>query len=274
VYIGLAEPLRDIETLFAGRRLDNDVNLYDYRARQYAMGLGGFASRDPMGIVGGVNLYEYVDDSPINYGDPDGLYRIWFGAGFGNTRRGVSSWEKYKPAITSALGNVASRYRKLRNEINTELNSLSPCERDILGPQVQPLLDTVAKLVSGFDSKEETYIISHGDLSHTGVWFLNHPDAHAITTSAFLIWHGQTQLNDTIEPYPWYEMTQNELEVLLFHEASHLYGTWDDDRGGQMMNAHIIERMYNGTFAGNAFWQRMKNLAKTQCDCRPSGSGL
>jgi hypothetical protein len=48
---------------------------------------GRFISKDPAGIKGGINLYSYVQNNPINKTDPSGLCDdcpngIWSGAGF------------------------------------------------------------------------------------------------------------------------------------------------------------------------------------------------
>ncbi len=65
--------------LFTGRRLDEETGLYYYRARMYDAELGRFVGRDPIGYYGGMNLYEYVRDNPINGSDPDGLRPAeWF----------------------------------------------------------------------------------------------------------------------------------------------------------------------------------------------------
>jgi len=58
---------------FTGRRLDSETGLYYYRARYYDVDLGRFIGRDPIGYKGGINLYEYVGDSPTNRTDPSGL---------------------------------------------------------------------------------------------------------------------------------------------------------------------------------------------------------
>jgi RHS repeat-associated protein len=47
------------------------LNLAAYRA--YDAELGRWLSRDPIGEMGGVNLYGYVNNSPIAYRDPSGL---------------------------------------------------------------------------------------------------------------------------------------------------------------------------------------------------------
>jgi RHS repeat-associated protein len=58
--------------LYTGRQLDEEAGLYFYRARYYDTLKGRFLQRDPLGYVDGMNLYEYVKDSPMNATDPDG----------------------------------------------------------------------------------------------------------------------------------------------------------------------------------------------------------
>ena len=58
--------------LFTGREKDfND--LYYYRARTYSPLNGRFMQKDPIGIDGGLNLYGYCGNNPVNYCDPLGL---------------------------------------------------------------------------------------------------------------------------------------------------------------------------------------------------------
>ena len=58
-------------TQFTGRENDG-TGLYYYRARYHIPSVGQFASEDPIGFHGGVNLYTYVEDSPTNLVDPSG----------------------------------------------------------------------------------------------------------------------------------------------------------------------------------------------------------
>ncbi|MEJ7622663.1 MAG: RHS repeat-associated core domain-containing protein [Pyrinomonadaceae bacterium] len=59
---------------YTGRELDGDTGLMYYRARFYDPVLGRFISEDPIGFGGGdVNLYGYVQNSPVRRNDPLGL---------------------------------------------------------------------------------------------------------------------------------------------------------------------------------------------------------
>jgi len=71
---------------FTGRPWDDDVDLYDFRARLYDPEVGRFASEDPSGFAGGdMNLYRYANNSPVMYVDPSGLGY----SGFGDVARAI-----------------------------------------------------------------------------------------------------------------------------------------------------------------------------------------
>ncbi len=59
--------------LFTGRRIDAESGLYYYRARHYDPEDGRFVQPDPIGFEGGINLYAYASNNPINFIDPLGL---------------------------------------------------------------------------------------------------------------------------------------------------------------------------------------------------------
>ena len=59
---------------YTGRENDG-TGLYYYRARYYHPELQRFLSEDPIGFSGsGVNFYPYVNNAPVNYTDPLGLF--------------------------------------------------------------------------------------------------------------------------------------------------------------------------------------------------------
>jgi RHS repeat-associated protein len=57
---------------FAGRELDSETRLNYLRARYYDPQTGRFLSEDPIGLVGGINMYSYVRNDPVNQTDPSG----------------------------------------------------------------------------------------------------------------------------------------------------------------------------------------------------------
>jgi RHS repeat-associated protein len=59
--------------LFTGRRLDDETNLYYYRARFMDPVQGRFLQRDRLGYADGMGLYEYVNDRVTHSTDPLGL---------------------------------------------------------------------------------------------------------------------------------------------------------------------------------------------------------
>lgn len=69
----LAEGSASTRYTYTGREADAEVGLMYYRARWYDPQLGRFLSEDPIGLDGGMNMYSYVGNNPINFNDPSGL---------------------------------------------------------------------------------------------------------------------------------------------------------------------------------------------------------
>jgi RHS repeat-associated protein len=65
----LAQPLQ-----FSTKPYDDKTGLSYYGFRFYAPAVGRWMTRDPISELGGINLYEFVRNNPLNYGDPLGLW--------------------------------------------------------------------------------------------------------------------------------------------------------------------------------------------------------
>ena len=59
--------------MFQGREFDAETGLYYYRARYYDPQIGRFLTQDPLAYSGGLNLYSFVLNNPLNLTDPSGL---------------------------------------------------------------------------------------------------------------------------------------------------------------------------------------------------------
>lgn len=58
---------------YAAREWDPDAGIYFNRARWYDPDVHRFLSQDPIGTQGGLNLYAYAGNDPVNGNDPSGL---------------------------------------------------------------------------------------------------------------------------------------------------------------------------------------------------------
>ena len=58
---------------YTGQAWLPELGMYYYKARMYSPTLGRFMQTDPIGPAGGINLYAYVGNDPINATDPLGL---------------------------------------------------------------------------------------------------------------------------------------------------------------------------------------------------------
>ena len=58
---------------FQGREIEWTTGLYYFRARWYDPVVGRWLSKDPIGISGGLNLYAFCGNNPVNFTDPLGL---------------------------------------------------------------------------------------------------------------------------------------------------------------------------------------------------------
>lgn len=59
-----------------GNYTDSETNLCLMTHRYYDPAIGRFLTRDPIGYAGGINLYAYCQNGPINYADPYGTFRL------------------------------------------------------------------------------------------------------------------------------------------------------------------------------------------------------
>ncbi|WCJ60440.1 hypothetical protein NXS98_04725 [Fontisphaera persica] len=72
--VALVNPFR-----FSTKHCDDETGLYYYGHRYYHPHTGRWLSRDPIGEGGGLNLYGLVNNQPVHFVDPHGLWGIKIG---------------------------------------------------------------------------------------------------------------------------------------------------------------------------------------------------
>jgi probable addiction module antidote protein len=111
---------------YDGYRYNPEAGLYHTGARYYDPRLGRFIQPDPIGQAGGLNLYAYVNNDPLNLSDPSGLLAGEVGSAvWGLTTPAATGIQlaAYQPPPTNADGSPAPPPTQLPPGRNGEPNS-------------------------------------------------------------------------------------------------------------------------------------------------------
>jgi RHS repeat-associated protein len=135
-----------------------ELGMYHYKGRVYSPYLGRFLQTDPVGYDGGINLYAYVGDDPVNLTDPDGKDPVrealwnrivnWWNTPVEGTRR-------YEP---SDMEMVRPEYAVGTNDVGTLTNE--PMTRGEIALGVAEAIGVVVPALRGTRGAEVTVTIS------------------------------------------------------------------------------------------------------------------
>jgi RHS repeat-associated protein len=92
---------------FAGGLYDADTKLVHFGAREYDPSTGRFLTKDPIGLGGGLNVYDYAANDPINLIDPTGL--LFNGALNAGEGYGQETVNGYADTLTDPNASTAAK---------------------------------------------------------------------------------------------------------------------------------------------------------------------
>jgi len=90
---------------FPGQYYDAETGLHYNYHRYYDPGTGRYLRPDPIGLVGGINLFTYLENNPLNKTDPFGLQAA--AIGFGGTAVPVGVTQPQNKRLQEAYKQVA-----------------------------------------------------------------------------------------------------------------------------------------------------------------------
>ena len=112
-----------------GQYFDAETGLHQNWNRDYAPGIGRYVQADPLGIFGGMNVYQYAYGNPLVYYDPYGLFgmdSVWGGiyrmtGGWTPSQEFVDFSAGFGDGIlaTMSFGIIEGRHIRKRWDINS-----------------------------------------------------------------------------------------------------------------------------------------------------------
>ena len=113
---------------FSSKPYDSLTGLSDFGFRFYAPALGRWLNRDPIGENGGVNLYSFVGDNPVQANDPLGLQAFSSSVSFCISETPLSP-EEYCEAQCNGDPKCIEGCKSGENDLHDPPDTETPCDK-------------------------------------------------------------------------------------------------------------------------------------------------
>jgi RHS repeat-associated protein len=120
--LAMSGPLAPVNVMrFSSKPVDLVSGDYDFGFRHYSTALQRWLNRDPIGELGGLNLYGYVGNDPVNNTDP---YGLWIGT---TLFRIYKVWRESGPIKRELVREIKNKnLRDSMKEMKDTLDSIDP----------------------------------------------------------------------------------------------------------------------------------------------------
>jgi len=220
---------------FSTKYTDDETGLLYYGYRYYNPSTGRWINRDPIEEDGGLNLYGFVGNSPLNYIDPLGLWSLNF---VGNNWDALSELqvelvflqlEVKMPSILDRLDELEKKAEKI-------------CNGCAFKKPLQDDLKKIRKIVEGMQSKLQ----GNSKLNIKNTKLPEDTDAQMIFRQS--VYDKLLDRNGRFTGNMEIDVTQALSIGTLFHELSHIEGTNRNHGPNNVDNAHYLETLVDDEF--------------------------
>jgi len=199
--------------------------VYDYGLRFYYLPKHRFLTRDPIEEQGGLNLYAFCGNDPVNNWDYLGMWTLVFRSGFTET-------EKEEKKIFNELPEIVSKAKTRLIEWQNALPFITECDckaKSKMQDEIKYALKILNQMEADLKSEKRLLLKPKYLQDNDGL-----PAAGAVPSFAGYATRNKIYLstnpdaNDGLRPSSG--VNWGEVTTTIFHELSHIAGIGDESR--------------------------------------------